>query len=195
MCARPALGFGYFAGRGIVDAQTGEARLAKLLLRVDPKGGDPIAFDLEAMSGGQVSLASLADKVVFLNFWATWCPPCVDEMPSMMRLHQKFAAHPRFAMLAVSADEEWDAVRRFFAEKTPGFSVLLDRKGEIARQYGTEKFPETYIIVNGKLTGWIVGPRDWATWYAEAYVESLLSSPGHADHAAPLPVSTAFAVR
>src|SRR5204863_8336957 len=100
-------------------------------------------------------------KVVFINFWATWCPPCVEEMPSLVRLHAKLKDDPRFALLAVSTDDGWEPVQKFFGGKPPAMTVLLDPKGTIAHEYGTTKFPETYIVVGGKVRGFILGPRDW----------------------------------
>lgn len=93
----------------------------------------------------------------------------------MRRLHEKLRADPKFTLLAVSTDESWTPVRAFFGEPAPEFAVLLDKGGAVARQYGTEKFPETYVLVDGQLVGHIVGPRDWDTWYAEAYLRSLLT--------------------
>ncbi len=172
------VGAGTFAAEGVAGARVGQGRLAERLLGVDVRAEYPRGFSLPAMTGGQVSLDQLRGKVVFINFWATWCPPCVEEMPSMRRLHDKLARDPRFVMLAVSTDEDWDVVRRFFATSPPGFQVLLDRQGAVAKQYGTEKFPETYVVVDGELVGYIVGPRDWDTWYAEAYLRSLLEHGG-----------------
>ncbi len=132
------------------------------------------AFDLEAMDGTRVSLADLSDKVVVLNFWATWCPPCVEEMPSFIELVNS-VSEPDVVFLAVSADDDWEPVRAFFDEPPP-FPVLLDAGGKLARSYGTTKFPETYVIRNGRIEGYIIGPRAWNAWYALEYVRSLTSS-------------------
>lgn len=95
----------------------------------------------------------------------------------MIRLNDKLAKDPRFVLLAVSADESWEPVRKFFGEQAPRFTVLLDAKGELARKYGTTMFPETYVVKGGKIVGFIEGPRKWDEWYAEQYLRELLRTP------------------
>lgn len=167
---------GFFARQGFARLATADGRLSERLLEVRSKEERPIAFDLPHLDGTNRSLGSLAGpgKVVFINFWATWCPPCVEEMPSLRRLARRMADESSFAMLAVSTDDDWRPVRQFFERESAPFDVLLDASGKVARQYGTEKFPETYIIANDQLVGYVVGPRDWDTWYAEAYLRALV---------------------
>ncbi len=167
-------GAGYFVAQGVRESRVAEGQLAEKLLAVEARDEATKPFELKDLQGKSISMAKLQGKVVFLNFWATWCPPCVKEMPSMHRLRDKLADDDRFVMLAISADEDWAPVRKFFKGEEPPFSVLLDAGGDLAKKYGTEKFPETYVVVDGKLVGYIVGPRDWDTWYAEAYLRSLL---------------------
>jgi thiol-disulfide isomerase/thioredoxin len=167
-------GAGMFAAEGIKDARFGEGRLAEKLLRVERRSELPRTLKLPGMNGGEIALDAYRGKVVFLNFWATWCPPCIEEMPSMRRLNAKLGSDPRFVMVAVSADEGWPVVREFFLKEPPSFQVALDKEGALAREYGTTKFPETYVIVDGRIVGFIMGPRDWDTWYAEAYLRALI---------------------
>lgn len=127
--------------------------------------------------GATLAMARFTGRPLLLNFWATWCPPCIEEMPSMIRLNDKLAKDPRFVLLAVSADESWEPVRKFFGEQAPRFTVLLDAKGELARKYGTTMFPETYVVKGGKIVGFIEGPRKWDEWYAEQYLRELLRTP------------------
>jgi thiol-disulfide isomerase/thioredoxin len=166
--------FGYLVWLGVARAQTGLPRVAGKLLAVEERNQTPLAFDLAKIDGGSVSLANLRGKVVMINFWATWCPPCVEEMPSMVRFHNKFKSDPRFVMLAVSTDESWDPVKKFFGGESPGFTVLLDPKGDLAKRYGTTMFPETYLLVDGKVVGFIEGPRNWDAWYAETFLRGVL---------------------
>ncbi|MEQ9499373.1 MAG: redoxin domain-containing protein [Deltaproteobacteria bacterium] len=168
--------FGYQVAEGMSDVRVGRGRVAAELLEVKKKDEAPIPFTLETLDGSKRSLSDYAGKVVFLNYWATWCPPCIEEMPSMRRLAQRFANDDRFVMLAVSTDEEWAPVREFFAKEPAPFQVLLDPSGKIASQYGTTKFPETYIIVDGRLVGHIIGPRDWDEWFAEGYLQAVLQN-------------------
>lgn len=167
-------GAGYFVSEGLATARGAEGALASKLLNVVSKNETPPSFDLPGYDGKKMGLADVQGKVVFLNFWATWCPPCVEEMPSMKRLQARMADDPNFSMVTISTDEEWAEVRQFFEGDAPPFPVLLDPGGDLAKRYGTEKFPETYVLVDGRLVGHIVGPRDWDHWYAEAYLRGLL---------------------
>lgn len=159
--------------RGVRWAQSGDARVASRLLRVETPSRAAPPFELETLDGGRIALSDFADRTVVLNFWATWCPPCVEEMPSLEELAGRFTAREDIVFLAVSTDDTWEPVREFFDEPPP-FPVLLDPEGRLARQYGTTKFPETYVIERGRIVGYIVGPREWDAWYAVAYVRSLL---------------------
>ena len=156
------------------------------------RGEDAPAFELAAQDGTKVSLSSCRGQVVFVNFWATWCPPCREEMPSMMALGRELEArHPgKFRMVAISVDEGWDPVRAFFAGPPYGgatspLTVVLDRpdQGTTLAYYcaarggcpGEYKFPESYIVDRrGRLVAYVVGPRDWSDPRPRAYLEDLL---------------------
>lgn len=119
-------------------------------------------FDL---NGQPASLSGLAGKVVVLNFWATWCPPCVDEMPSLNRLHQKIS--PQGGMvLGVSVDDDAQAYQRFLQQYGIAFPNHLDPSRKIAAEYGSSMYPETYILSvsksgKAKILRKIIGPQDW----------------------------------
>jgi thiol-disulfide isomerase/thioredoxin len=118
-------------------------------------------FKLPARGGGQFDLASVHGKAVLVNFWATWCPPCREEMPSLTRLAQQFDAGT-FEIVAVSVDEGWDPVEKFLAMPKTPFRVALDEGAKISRAYGTTKFPESYLLdKDGKMRLKFVGPRNW----------------------------------
>lgn len=115
-------------------------------------------FDLE---GREVKLADYRDKVVFLNFWATWCKPCKEEMPSMEELYQ-ILKDKDFSMLAVSIDKRQSDIKPFKEELKLTLLILHDRWGSVDRRYKLTGVPETYIIdQNGILAEKIIGPRDW----------------------------------
>ena len=160
---------------------------------IDPAPGEQApAVELTAQDGSHLSLASLRGKVVFVNFWATWCPPCREEMPSMLALGRELEArHPgRFEMLAVSVDDGWGPVRAFLAAppyggRTEGMTVALDRPDQATTVAyycaarggcpGEYKFPESYIVDRrGRLVAYVVGPRDWSDPRARTYLESLI---------------------
>lgn len=166
--------FAWFMMTGFMQAQTGRSKLAGELLKVAERKEEPVKFSLESLDGKKVGIDDFKDKIVFLNFWATWCPPCVEEMPSMTRMFERVKADPRLVMLAVSTDDTWAPVREFFKDRAlPAHHVLLDATGVVAKKYGTTMFPETYVIKNGRVIGFIEGPRDWDDWFAEEYLRAL----------------------
>jgi len=109
-----------------------------------------------------VKLEDYRGKVVLLNFWATWCPPCVHEMPSLEGLHQRLRGKD-FQILAVSVDEGgWEAVDRFLKQLPVTLDILLDARGDVSSLYGTYQLPESYLIdKSGVIVQKYVGPRDW----------------------------------
>ncbi len=128
--------------------------------QVDSKMVD---FSLSDLNNQEVKLSDLKGKVVFLNFWATWCPPCRKEMPSMQKLHDRFAKE-EFIMLAVSIDRSGiEQVGPFIKKNGYTFPVLLDSTGKVASQYKVKGIPATFIIdKKGKLVERHVGARNWA---------------------------------
>jgi peroxiredoxin len=129
-------------------------------------------FKLPDSNGKTVSLRAQRGHPVLLNFWATWCPPCVEEMPAMEQLARSLE-NTDVRMLAVSVDEGWDVVRRFFAAGTK-MGVLLDIDKAVAKSYGTEKYPETFLIDGqGRIRYYFINKRDWGKPEALACLESL----------------------
>ncbi len=120
-------------------------------------------FTLKDLKGNQVALKNFKGRVVFLNFWATWCPPCRREMPAMERLYKKLKDRG-LVILAVDMQESEKLVKAFMSEFSLSFPALLDRNGDISFLYGMRGLPTTYIIDReGKIVGKAVGPRDWSS--------------------------------
>ena len=120
-------------------------------------------FTLPDMDGKPHTLHEYRGKVVMLNFWATWCPPCRREMPSMEALHQEFQDKP-FVVLAVNEWENTDLVFPWIGQLTrfPGFPILFDQEGVVAEQYGIQGLPTTVIIDRqGRIVYRAVGGRDF----------------------------------
>jgi peroxiredoxin len=129
-------------------------------------------FQLPDASGRTVSLSQQKGHPVFLNFWATWCPPCVDEVPAIEDLARRLKGTD-MRMLAVSVDDDWDKIRRFFA-KGSDIGVLLDTSHDIPKKFGTEKYPETFLIdAAGRIRYYFINKRDWSRPEAVACLESL----------------------
>ncbi len=119
-------------------------------------------FVLTGLDGRQVHLADLAGKIVILHFWATWCPPCVEEMPTLNKIAAQLPSAD-FALLAASVDDGGAAaVSSFMQRNRLSMPVFLDQNHSVSSRYGTFKFPETYLIGRDGLVKYkIIGPRDW----------------------------------
>jgi peroxiredoxin len=128
-------------------------------------------FELRRLDGGaSIRLDDLRGRVVLVNFWATWCKPCEDEMPSMERLHRRLAGEP-FDLLAISVDDDEAAVRAFVERLGLTMPILLDPEKRSAAAYQAYRFPESVLIdANGSVAGRFIGPREWDS---ETYVESI----------------------
>jgi peroxiredoxin len=138
-------------------------------------------FALPDLQGTTHRLSDFRGRVVFLNLWATWCPPCRDEMPSMEALYRRFRDRD-FAMLAVAQDESIPAVRAFVEEVGLTFPILLDPGATLSPRYGATGYPETFIIDrNGQVVNHTIGPEDWDRPEMIAYFEQLLAPPAVAD--------------
>mgnify|MGYP001060564263 FL=1 len=131
-------------------------------------------FQLEDTKGNKVSLSDLRGKVVMVNLWATWCPPCIEEMPSMERLHEVMAGDD-FVMLAINTEQNGRTVVPEFLKKTPyTFPILYDDKGVVQKLYGVYKFPESFIVgKDGKVVEKIIGPLDWSSLKTINYLKGL----------------------
>ena len=120
-------------------------------------------FTLPDLSGNPVKLSDLRGKIVFLNLWATWCPPCRAEMPSMQTLYERLRG-PDFVMLAVAEDTNADDVAAFVKELGLTFPVLLDTDNKLPARFGVTGFPETFVIDReGNVIKHVIGPEEWRT--------------------------------
>ncbi|MBF0488027.1 MAG: TlpA family protein disulfide reductase [Nitrospirae bacterium] len=137
----------------------------------------PIApdFTLKSINGGDVSLSSYKGKVILLNFWATWCPPCRDEMPSLNRLYLKYK-DSGLVVLAVSTDGSSKVVERFMADNHLDFPVLMDSGMKISKhKYRVNAQPATFIISkDGKIVNKYFGSVNWMDDTVQKEIMSLL---------------------
>lgn len=137
--------------------------LEKLGLMVFPEPQTIPPIEFTSLAGKKVTLADYAGKYVFLNFWATWCPPCREEMPSIQRMSDALSG-PDFGVLAVSVGEDRDTVSSFL-KKTPfTFPIVLDPHGENSMMFVGRGIPTTYILDRqGRAIAGTVGGRAWDT--------------------------------
>lgn len=145
-------------------------------LRVyDVQAGDRApAFALADEQGLGLSLDDFSGKVVLLNFWATWCPPCVQEMPSLNDTYERLR-NDGFVVLGISVDEDGDQYSRFLRNAGITFPTARDPERTASSRYGTLKYPESYLISrDGRVLRKYVGPEDWSRPEVANYLRSVL---------------------
>jgi cytochrome c biogenesis protein CcmG, thiol:disulfide interchange protein DsbE len=131
------------------------------------------------LNGKPIHLSDLRGKVVVLNFWGSWCPPCIEETPALNRLQQHIASRNAL-VLGVAADEDQAAYEKFLRDHGVMFQTYRDpatrdNRSPIAESYGTTMVPETYIIGrDGKIQRKIIGMQDWDSPEMLAYFDSIL---------------------
>lgn len=131
-------------------------------------------FQIQTESGLTVSRSDFGGKVLVLNFWATWCPPCIEEMPSLDQLHAQFK-EDGVVVLGVSVDEDQAAYRSFLERSKVSFLVANDPQASISDRFGTYRYPETYVIdARGMVVQKIIGKADWTDARMVNYIRSLL---------------------
>ena len=134
----------------------------------------PNDFSLRFLSGGSAFLSSFKGKIVILNFWATWCPPCRAEMPSMEKLYQLYK-DKGFEILAVDLGESDETVSQFIKRGNFTFPVMMDSNNKIGIMYGIESIPTSFILNReGKIIARVVGSIHWDSPSMIAAVEELL---------------------
>lgn len=130
-------------------------------------------FNLKSLDGKIRTLQSYQGKKIMLNFWATWCPPCVAELPALSQIAQRYKDKD-LVVITVNTDPEsqWAKVRELYAKNSYKFEVVFDPELEIAQKYGVKGFPETFFIKNGKIVNFydakekknsskIISDREW----------------------------------
>jgi len=133
-------------------------------IRISPIKGDKRApdFSLKDLNGREVDIKQFKGKIIFLNFWATWCGPCKEEMPGLEVLHKQFK-EKNFVLLTLSVDYEGlKPVQEFVNKHRYTFPVLLDPQGETLDLFEVKGIPTTFVIdKKGRMIGRAIGPRDW----------------------------------
>jgi peroxiredoxin len=132
-------------------------------------------FTVPGLTGRPLRLNDFKGRVVFLNFWATWCPPCKEEMPSMERLYRRYK-DKGFTILAISIDSGGPGPVAAFAKSFAlTFPIGLDPELSVANQYALRGLPATFLIDRrGAIAALALGARDWDSKNAHAVIESLL---------------------
>jgi cytochrome c biogenesis protein CcmG, thiol:disulfide interchange protein DsbE len=160
------------AGIGLLLLALIGAIYAGIHERIVVAGDTAPGFTVKADNGRTVSLPNFGGKVLVLNFWATWCPPCVQETPSLSRFAAEYGPKG-VVVLGVSVDRDLNAYHAFLQKFQPAF--LTARDANLHADYGTFMYPETYIIdQQGKVLKKIAEPADWMAPDVTQYINSLL---------------------
>jgi peroxiredoxin len=146
-------------------------------LRAVDKPQPAADFQLPDLDEQLLRLQDQRGKVVLLNFWATWCPPCLQEMPLLEQLSQALRERP-LVIWAVAMKEDRDQVAPFMAKHQFQFTALLDLDGAVSSRYKLRGLPTTYLIdCRGNAVGWRLGPQEWTSDAVRTLLTALLDDP------------------
>ena len=165
---------------GVLILLQGKSAFFNISTKPRLKRGSPaLNFSLPGLDGRQVRLSDYKGKVVLLNIWATWCAPCIEEMPSMQKLYQELKESD-FEILAVSIDQAGaQAVAPFMQRYKLSFPALINPEGTIQNLYGTTGVPESFVLdKKGVVRKVVIGPIDWYTPEVIRFFRGLLREPG-----------------
>lgn len=142
--------------------------------RIVQKGDSAPSFTVTTDSGKQITRSNFGGKLLVLNFWATWCPPCLEEMPAMERLWRKHK-DAGFVLVAVSVDTDPQKVVPFVTEHKLTFPIAFDTKMAIADKYGVRALPSSFILGReGDLAALALGPRHWDNKASHRLIEAMV---------------------
>ncbi|HXX54137.1 MAG TPA: TlpA disulfide reductase family protein [Thermodesulfovibrionales bacterium] len=154
----------------IVSVKREEAPVTKVIV-----GLNAPEYLFRDPSGKTYTLSDLRGSVVFINFWATWCPPCIEEIPSIQELYSQFKDRKEFRMVTIPYRDNYEKAIAYLKQNNYSLPVLLDPDGKSASAYGVTGVPETYIVdKQGILREKVIGPADWSSPQAISLVSSLL---------------------
>jgi cytochrome c biogenesis protein CcmG, thiol:disulfide interchange protein DsbE len=142
--------------------------------RIIEVGDTAPGFALVTDDGQRLTRSQFGGKLLVLNFWATWCVPCVQELPSLNQFQKQFASSG-VVVLGVSVDQNERAYQQFLKRAGVTFRTSRDPQADLSSRYGTFKYPETYVIDrNGKVVQKHIGPRDWMDERLLTEIKALL---------------------
>ncbi len=179
LVAAAGVAFHLFENGSVAAADSQQQKLDRLfgnigILKI-PHITRPVEIQLKDVIGNTVRLSDFRGKVVFLNFWATWCAACVVEMPSMEKLHRRLKDKD-FVMVAINLQESDALVKAFFEKLKLSFTALLDSNGEVATEFAVNALPTSFVLdKQGKIVGAAIGPREWNSRASIALFEYLIN--------------------
>lgn len=165
------IGIGGYAARAAT--LVGDPFAAMRVTRL-PTAAPMAPFDLKALDGGTIRSKELGGKVILLNFWATWCGPCKEEMPSLAKLQAQFDS-TRFQVVTVTTDMHPRGIKQFLDHLGIHLPVLFDESEDVSRAFMVRGLPTTVLITqDGRAIGRAVGPRAWDSEESVALVRHVL---------------------
>ena len=174
-----AVAIGFYAAVYFYTSRTNEGDLSGLARLDEMKATGVPGFELPDLDGRTRALEEQRGKIVILGFWATWCAPCVHEFPSMVKLVSRYGGKVR--LVTIAADQRKEDILQFldafkFSEKNVVY--LWDPSLRVAKEYGTQKLPETYILSRDlKLIKKVASSQDWMDPAVTAYFDQILANP------------------
>jgi peroxiredoxin len=145
-----------------------------LEVRIVNAGDTAPNFSIVTESGRMVTRSDFGGKLLVLNFWASWCPPCIDELPSLNQFAQQYKDQG-VVVIGISNDKNESLYKRFLTQRHVAFDTARDPEADISASYGTFQIPETYLIDrNGKVLEKVISNQDWMDPQFLARVKSML---------------------
>ena len=128
-------------------------------------------------AGTRTDLAKEKGKIFIIHFWATWCPPCVEEIPALSRFWDKYRARQDIGLYAISVDKDWKTIDTFMQKNPSAIPLFLDPGAATARRFGTTQYPETYVVNDkGRVLFRVQGAVNWSDPEFRSRIDQLLAS-------------------
>ena len=139
------------------------------------KGNKKAIFNLEKLDGTILNAQDLHGSYILVNFWATWCKPCIKEMPSLNYLHLKFTNNKNFQVIAINIGQSKSAIKDFIKDNPIDFTILLDERMELV-DWNVEAIPSTFLIDNnGNILYRVEGEKDWSSQEFTSFINSVIN--------------------
>jgi thiol-disulfide isomerase/thioredoxin len=164
----------FFLALSVTEPSGASDSFSALKMSRLPAGMQAVPFELTSLDGTQVRLSDLAGKVVLVNFWATWCGPCKEEMPSLARLQRQLDPK-KFVLLTVTTDLQRQGIAQFLSHAGVTLPVLFDEDQEVSRSFLVRGLPTTVVVGrDGTVLGRAIGPRVWDSPEAVAMIRQAM---------------------
>ncbi len=131
-------------------------------------------FDRE---GRKIDLTEASDKIRIIHFWATWCPPCVEETPALSKFWDQYKNREGLELFAISVDKDWKTIDAFIQKNPSVLPLYHDPKEATAKRFGSSQYPETYIVnKKGRVIFRVQGAVDWSSPEVRSRIDQILAS-------------------